>query len=115
MPHYDVDTLHDLSRRAYIAWNLLLACAILILPVVILLPLAYTWRGRADRTVFASHFRSVIRYGWIIFLTPLIIALSPSGVFGVAVALVVMFIVALAAFAGRKAVSHGMRYEGIFA
>lgn len=115
MTHYVTVSRFDLARRAEIVWILLLVSAITLLPVVILLPLCYAWRGSAYRTVFASHYRSVIRYGWILFVTPLVAALIPVSSAGIAFALVVMFVIMIAALGGRKAASRAVRYNGFFA
>jgi len=112
MYHFVTESQLQRSRRASIAWNLLLASAILILPVVVLLPLAYYWRSTMYRTVFISHFRAVIRYAWLIFLAPLVAALVPWNSVGLVIALMMLFIALFAAIEGRRAVARGTRYNG---
>lgn len=115
MNHYETSPSQYHASRALIGWNLLLASAILILPVVVLLPLAYVWRKKAYRTVYHSHFSSMIRYGWMLLLMPFVAIIAPWVSLGVGLALIVMFIAILAAVEGRKAVLGGVRFHGVLA
>ncbi len=104
-----------LDTRASILWWLLLASAILFVPVLVTLPLALFWKRRARGTVYASHFRAIIQYCWVILLMPALFLAIPSDGLAFAVTAIVMLLLAYAAVVGLRSVGRGDRYRSLLA
>ncbi len=107
--------MRKFDARVRTAWLLLLASVILWVPVLITMPLALFWRSQSQGTVYASHFRAIIRYCWVVILLPLPLIALPSVTIAIVVGLVIMFVFAYAALDGMRSASYGNRYKGMFA
>ena len=115
MSRLDYTTYHRLERRVRILWWLLLLAAFTWLPVLLLLPLGHLWRAGAQRTVFASHVRGVVRLGWIVLLLPLIVFPIPSLPLAIGILVLGMLAIAWMAIAGLRESGRGDRYTGLLA
>jgi hypothetical protein len=109
-----------IDTRTTILWWLLLASALLLVPVIVTLPLALLWRSEARGTVYSSHFRAIVLYCWIILLLPLLLLpllllVIPSHALAIAVMGLAMLVLACAAIAGLRSVSLGNRYRSLLA
>lgn len=101
------------QKRTAILWRLMIASALMIFPVFLLLPLAYAWREDAKGTSFASHYRSIIPYGWLLALMPFAVFMIPSIAVGIALAGVVMSVALFTSMDGLNSACHGHRHKDL--